>query len=239
MKIVILLPTYNEKDNLPLMVEAICQLKPQIDIFVIDDNSPDGTGKVAENLREKYRNISVIHRKNKEGLGRAYIHGFYEAMAANYDKVITMDCDFSHDPKYLVRMVELSKQYDLVLGSRYVPGGGVDGWSLWRKFISRGGNIYARIFLNLRYKDLTGGFKCYDVKVLRSMNLASLCSQGYTFQVETTYRIHNQGYRIKEFPIVFKDRVYGESKMSFDIAWEAIKILPRLRFYNKREKKYE
>lgn len=234
MKIVILLPTYNEKDNLPLMVEAIYKLKPKIDIFIIDDNSPDGTGKVADDLRRNYNNITVIHRKNKEGLGRAYIHGFHEAIAAGYDKVITMDCDFSHDPKYLLTMVDLASKYDLVLGSRYVPGGGIDGWSLWRKFISRGGNIYARIFLNLRYKDLTGGFKCYDVGALRSIDIKTLCSQGYTFQVETTYRIHNCGYRIKEFPIVFKDRVYGESKMSFDIAWEAIKVLPRLRFFNKK-----
>ena len=200
MKIVILLPTYNEKDNLPLMVEAIYQLKPEVDIFIIDDNSPDGTGKVAEELRKNYHNITVIHRKSKEGLGRAYIHGFHEAIAASYDKVITMDCDFSHDPKYLLPMIELASKYDLVLGSRYVPRGGIDGWSLWRKFISRGGNIYARIFLNLRYKDLTGGFKCYDVGALRSIDINSLCSQGYTFQVETTYRIHNRGYRIKEFP---------------------------------------
>lgn len=236
MKIVILLPTYNEKDNLPLMIEAIYRLDLGVDIFIIDDNSPDGTGQVAEELQTQYNNISVIHRVKKEGLGKAYIHGFHEAINQNYDKVITMDCDFSHDPQYLKQMVFLARKYALVLGSRYVVGGGVDGWSLWRRFISRGGNIYARLLLNLRYKDLTGGFKCYDAKALHDMNIGTLCSQGYTFQIETTYRIHNNGYKIKEFPIVFKDRVYGESKMSFDIAWEAIKVLPKLRFKTHRKK---
>lgn len=230
MKTVILLPTYNEKQNLPKMISAIHQLNLGVDVFVLDDNSPDGTGEVAESLSTKYRFIQVIHRLEKEGLGKAYIHGFQLAMKQNYQKIITMDCDFSHDPSYLPKMIKLSYKYHLVLGSRYVPGGGVCGWPWFRKFISRGGNVYARLLLNLRFKDLTGGFKCYDVETLRALNIESLYSQGYTFQIETTYRIHKSGYSIKEFPIIFKDRVYGESKMSPDIACEAIKILPKLRF---------
>lgn len=230
MKIVILLPTYNECQNLPLMVKAICNLCLSLDIIVLDDNSPDGTGQIAQQLANKYQNVNVVHRAQKEGLGKAYIHGFHIALSQKYDKIITMDCDFSHDCKYLAPMIEASQKYDLVIGSRYVPGGGVAGWPLSRKLISRGGNIYARIFLNLRYKDLTGGFKCYDAKTLRNIQLHSVSAQGYTFQIEITYRIHRQKYSIKEIPIVFKDRIHGTSKMSFDIAWEAVKLVPQLPF---------
>lgn len=233
MKIVILLPTYNERYNLPLMIDAILDLNMPLDILILDDNSPDGTGKIADNLQKQHTNVKVIHRPNKEGLGKAYIQGFQTALSNKYNKIITMDCDFSHDCKYLPKMLQIAEKYDLVIGSRYINEGGVTGWPILRKCISRGGNIYARIFLNLRYKDLTGGFKCYDAKTLEDIDVTSISSQGYTFQIEMTYRIHQKKYKIKEIPIIFKDRVHGTSKMSFDIAWEAIKLVPLLPFKGK------
>jgi dolichol-phosphate mannosyltransferase len=217
------LPTYDERENLAPMIEAILAAVPQVDVLVIDDNSPDGTGQLADDIAAREPRVKVLHRAGKEGLGRAYLAGFAWALARDYGLVLEMDCDFSHDPKYLTGMLAAAGEADLVLGSRYVKGGGTVDWGLLRKLISRGGSLYARTILGLTVRDLTGGFKCFRREVLEGIDLPTVECTGYAFQIELTYRAARRGFRIVELPIVFADRRVGHSKMSRRIVLEAIR----------------
>ena len=198
-------------------------------VLVIDDNSPDGTGEIAERLRAELDFVSVLHRERKEGLGPAYLAGFKQALADGADYVLEMDCDFSHDPRDVPRLLAAADDADLVLGSRYAPGGGVANWGLTRRTISRGGSLYAQVLLGARIRDLTGGFKCYRRAVLERIDLERVSSRGYAFQIETTYRALAAGFRVVEVPIIFADREEGRSKMSRAIVLEAIVRVPALR----------
>ena len=224
------LPTYNERENLEAMVSALGDVLPESGrILVIDDNSPDGTGEIADRLAAERDDVDVLHRDLKEGLGPAYLAGFRRALELGADLVMEMDCDFSHDPKDVPRLVEAARGADLVLGSRYVAGGGTRNWGLVRRLISRGGSLYAQILLGLRVRDLTGGFKVYRRAVLETIDLDAIDSKGYAFQIETTYRAIKAGFRVVEVPIVFVDREVGGSKMSRSIVLEAIWKVPVLR----------
>jgi dolichol-phosphate mannosyltransferase len=224
---VVCLPTYNERENLEPMVRALGD--KAVRVLVIDDNSPDGTGALADRLAEELDYVSVLHRPAKEGLGPAYIAGFRRALADGADLVLEMDCDFSHDPSDVPRLVAAADDADVVLGSRYVPGGGVRNWGLVRRFISAGGSWYARVLLSVPVHDLTGGFKCYRRRVLETIDLDGVHSKGYAFQIETTYRALRAGFRVVEVPITFVDREDGVSKMSRTIVAEAIWKVPTLR----------
>jgi dolichol-phosphate mannosyltransferase len=222
------LPTYNERENLEKMIRS---LEPfGVSVLVIDDNSPDGTGEIADRLAGELANVSVLHRERKEGLGPAYLAGFRRALADGAELVLEMDCDFSHDPNDVPRLIEACEGgADLVLGSRYVPGGGTANWGLVRRIISWGGSFYARVILGVRIRDLTGGFKCYRRRVLEALDLEAVHSKGYAFQIETTYRTLRQGFRVVEVPIRFADRTEGQSKMSRAIVLEAVTKVPALR----------
>jgi dolichol-phosphate mannosyltransferase len=222
-KALLCLPTYDERENLAPMVEAILAAVPAVDVLVIDDNSPDGTGRLADQIAAREPRVQVLHRAGKEGLGRAYLAGFAWALARDYGLVLEMDCDFSHDPRYLPGMLAAAEEADLVLGSRYVEGGGTVNWGLLRKLISRGGSLYARTILGLRVRDLTGGFKCFRREVLEAIDLPSVECTGYAFQIELTYRAARRGFKVREIPIVFADRRVGHSKMSRRIVLEAIR----------------
>lgn len=222
-KALVCLPTYDERENLAPMVEAILAQVPSLEILVIDDNSPDGTGRLADEIAARDPRVHVLHRQGKEGLGKAYLAGFAWALERGYRLVLEMDCDFSHDPRYLPAMLAAAAEHDLVLGSRYVPGGGTVNWGLGRKLISRGGSLYARTILGLSARDLTGGFKCFRREVLEGIDLATVQCTGYAFQIELTYRAARRGFRIREIPIVFVDRRVGHSKMSRRIVLEAIR----------------
>jgi dolichol-phosphate mannosyltransferase len=229
-RILICLPTYNERENLESMARALGGLGLDgLEVLVIDDASPDGTGEIADRLAAELPWVHVLHRERKEGLGPAYLAGFRRAFELGADLVFEMDCDFSHDPADVPRLVAAADDADLVLGSRYVPGGGTRNWGLLRRFISRGGSLYAQILLQLGVRDLTGGFKCYRRRVLESIDLAAISSLGYAFQIETTYRTLRAGFRVVEVPITFSDREVGGSKMSKAIVLEAIWKVPLLR----------
>ena len=228
------LPTYDEKDNVGPMTEAILAATPDVDILVIDDNSPDGTGQLADAIAAREPRVKVLHRAGKEGLGKAYLAGFAWALSHGYDLVLEMDADFSHDPKYLPGMLEASREADLVLGSRNVPGGGTVNWGILRKIISRGGSFYARTILDLPVRDLTGGFKCFRRQVLEAIDLPTVQCTGYAFQIELTYRTLRKGFRVKELPIVFVDRRVGQSKMSKRIVLEALRKVWSIRASNFR-----
>lgn len=228
-KTLIIVPTYNEKENLPLLAQAVFEVVPQVHILVVDDGSPDGTGELADELAAKDERIQVMHRTAKEGLGKAYVAGFHWALERDYEFVFEMDCDFSHRPEHLPDFLAAAQKADLVLGSRYIKGGGTENWGLMRKFISRGGNIYAQTILGLPYKDLTGGFKCFRRRVLEALDLNNLYSFGYAFQIELTYRAHKKGFNIAQVPIIFPDRTRGESKMSGKIFKEAFVTVWKLR----------
>ena len=224
------LPTYNERENLEAMVSALADVLPDDGrILVIDDNSPDGTGGIADRLADERDDVDVLHRPRKEGLGPAYLDGFRRALELGADLVIEMDCDFSHDPNDVPRLVAAAEDADVVLGSRYVLGGGTRNWGLVRRLISRGGSLYAQILLGLRIRDLTGGFKVYRRVVLETIDLDAIESKGYAFQIEGTYRALRAGFRVVEVPIVFADREVGGSKMSRSIVLEAIWKVPALR----------
>jgi dolichol-phosphate mannosyltransferase len=228
--LVVCLPTYNERENLEAMVSALGDVLPDGGrILVIDDNSPDGTGEIADRLAAERDDVDVLHRERKEGLGPAYLAGFRRALELGADLVAEMDCDFSHDPADLPRLVAAAEGADLVLGSRYVPGGGTKNWGLVRRLISRGGSLYAQVILGLGIRDLTGGFKVYRRAVLETIDLEAIHSRGYAFQIETTYRARRAGFRVVEVPIVFVDREVGGSKMSRSIVLEAIWKVPLLR----------
>jgi dolichol-phosphate mannosyltransferase len=227
----VILPTYNEAENLERIVGAVLEhLPPSRRVLIVDDNSPDGTGEIADRLAEADDSIAVLHRQRKEGLGPAYLAGFRVALGGGAERIIEMDADFSHDPSYLPGLIEATERADLVIGSRYVPGGGITDWGPMRRFISRGGSAYARAALGLPIKDLTGGFKCFRRIVLETIDLDSIEARGYAFQVETTYRAIKAGFRVVEVPIVFKDRTDGTSKMSRAIVAEAMWRVPAMRF---------
>ena len=228
-KAVVLLPTYNEIENVARIVPAILAAAP-VDVWVLDDNSPDGTGAAADALARENPRVQVVHRPGKQGLGRAYLDGFARALAAGYERIFEMDADFSHQPKYLQQMLRLSEDCDIVLGSRWAPGGGTENWPWSRRFISRGGSLYARTWLGVGVKDLTGGFKCFRREVLLAMDLDSVRTTGYAFQIEMTYRALKKGFRVLEMPIVFVERTVGASKMSRRIVVEAMLKVPRLRW---------
>ena len=218
------LPTYEERENLAPIVAGILAATPDVDVLVIDDNSPDGTGRLADELAAREPRVHVLHRAGKQGLGRAYLAGFDWALARGYAYVLEMDADFSHDPRYLpVLLGRARTDADLVLGSRYVPGGGTVNWGVGRKLISRGGSLYARTILGVRVRDLTGGFKCFRREVLEAIDLPTVECSGYAFQIELTYRALRRGFRVVEVPIVFADRRVGQSKMSRRIVLEAVR----------------
>ena len=218
----IIIPTYNEADNLEPMVEAILALGLDTDILVIDDNSPDGTGEIADRLAAALPPVKVMHRPGKLGLGTAYVAGFRYALERDYEYVFEMDCDFSHDPAYLPTFLERIRAYDLVIGSRYVAGGGTVNWSWLRKAISGGGNLFARTVLGLPVRDCTAGYKCFRRAVLQAIDWSQVRLQGYAFQIATVYYAHRLGFRIAEIPIIFEDRRVGQSKMSKRIVAEAL-----------------
>lgn len=220
----VILPTYNEASNLPHMVAELFALGLEgLEILVVDDNSPDGTGQIADDLRAKHPNaMHVIHRPGKLGLGTAYIAGFNYALAHGADRIVQMDADFSHSPSHLPRFLELLADYDVIIGSRYVSGGKLDEkWGLWRRFLSAFGNRYAAWVTGVPLKDLTSGFKCFRREALRALPLERIVSNGYAFQIEMNYLCHRAGYRMREEPITFDDRVLGRSKMSTRIILEA------------------
>lgn len=233
----LVLPTYNEAQNLEPFVAAVRDKLPApAHILIVDDDSPDGTGRIADRLAAEHENVGVLHRSRKEGLGPAYLAGFREALAGGAGLVLEMDSDFSHDPAYLPRLLDAAQRADLVIGSRYVAGGGVGDWGPLRRAISRGGSAYARIALGVGVgvRDLTGGFKCFRREVLEAIPLDSIQSRGYAFQVELTYRAIRLGFEVVEVPIVFRDRRAGASKMSRSIVAEAVWRVPLLRFTGRR-----
>jgi dolichol-phosphate mannosyltransferase len=230
----LVLPTYNEAENLEqLVAAALANLPDSARILVVDDNSPDGTGRLADRLAAAEEQIEVLHRPRKEGLGPAYVAGFRRALEAGASRVLEMDSDFSHDPVDLPRLLAATGEADVAIGSRYVDGGGVENWSLLRQWISRGGSSYARLVLGLPVRDLTGGFKCFRREVLEAMDLEAMSSRGYAFQVEPTYRALQRGFRVVEVPIRFRERRAGASKMNRSIVLEAAWRVPQLRLGRK------
>jgi len=226
----VVLPTYNEIENLPKICPAILEALPGATLLVVDDSSPDGTGVLADTMAHDDPLVRVMHRAQKQGLGRAYVDGFKTALDGGAQRIVQMDADWSHDPRYLLSLVDGLETADLVIGSRYVPGGGVRNWGIMRKVISRGGSIFARAVLRLSAHDLTGGFKAWRRDTLAALPWASLHSGGYVFQIETTFRASRAGARIREVPIVFVDRQLGTSKMSRRIIIEALAVVLRLRW---------
>jgi dolichol-phosphate mannosyltransferase len=225
---VVCLPTYNERENIEPMLRALGD--KGVRVLVIDDSSPDGTGEIADRLAAELDYVDVLHRRGKDGLGPAYLAGFQRALADGAELVLEMDCDFSHDPNDVPRLVAAVEEgADLALGSRYVRGGSVRNWGAVRRLVSSGGSLYARLLLGLDVRDLTGGFKCYRRRVLERIDLSAIDSKGYAFQIETTYRTLRAGFRVVEIPITFVDREVGGSKMSRAIVAEAIWKVPLLR----------
>jgi len=222
------LPTYNERENLEAMVRALEPLG--VSVLVIDDNSPDGTGEIADRLAGELDFVSILHRERKEGLGPAYIAGFRRALADGAELILELDCDFSHDPADIPRLIAACESgADLALGSRYVPGGGTENWGLGRRIVSWGGSFYARLLLGVGIHDLTGGFKCYRRHVLETIDLDAIGAKGYAFQIEITYRVLRKGFGVVEVPIRFAERTAGRSKMSRSIVLEGIVNVPLLR----------
>lgn len=222
----IIVPTYNERDNLPGIVEALGKLS--VDLLVVDDNSPDGTGDLADELAEEHAYVNVLHREEKNGLGRAYCAGFAWALEKNYEFVFEMDGDFSHDPEDIPRFLEAAKETELVLGTRYKGGIRVINWPLTRLILSLGAAKYVQWITGMPFSDPTGGFKCFRRKALEAIDLDQVRSNGYSFQIELTHKIWRQGLRVAEVPIVFTERAEGQSKMSGNIVWEAIWMVWRL-----------
>ncbi len=226
----LVLPTYNEAGNVEEFVETVLgKIPASSGVLIVDDSSPDGTGEIADRLAARHERVGVLHRPRKEGLGPAYIAGFRRALADGAELIVEMDSDFSHDPAYLPRLLEAAERADLVIGSRYVPGGGVGEWGALRRAISRAGCAYARFVLGVGVRDLTGGFKCFRREVLEAIDLDSIRSRGYAFQVETTYRAIRSGFEVAEVPIVFRERRSGSSKMGGAIVTEAAWRVPAMR----------
>ena len=229
---VIIVPTYNERENLPLMVERLLSLPVAVDVLVVDDNSPDGTGKIADELAAKNPQINVLHRTNKEGLGRAYIAGFKWALAKEYEFIFEMDCDFSHDPTEIPAFLKAAEQADLVLGSRYSGGVRVVNWPLKRLVLSRSAGIYVWLVTGMPFTDPTGGYKCFRRRALEFIQLDEVQANGYSFQIEMTNRLWRDGFRVTEVPITFADRTHGQSKMAGSIINEAFWLVWRLWMQN-------
>ena len=226
--VTICLPTFNERENIEAMLRALAQYG--VRVLVIDDNSPDGTGEIADRLASELDFVSVLHRPRKEGLGPAYIEGFHRALDDGADYVISMDCDFSHDPADVPRLIGAAVAgADIVIGSRYVQGGGTANWGLGRRIVSAGGSFYARTILGLKIRDMTGGFRCFHRAVLEQVGLDTIKTKGYAFQIEVTYRAVRQGFTVAEVPIIFPDRTKGKSKMTRAIFLEAVRKVPALR----------
>jgi dolichol-phosphate mannosyltransferase len=228
-KTLIILPTYNEKENLAQIIARIFETLPLAHVLVIDDNSPDGTGKIADDLSRQNPAVAVIHRKKKEGLGRAYLEGFRYALDSGYEYVFEMDADFSHNPVHLPEMITAADDADLVIGSRYITGVNVINWPMSRLLLSYFANLYARLITGMPIRDATGGFKCFRRRVLEKLNLKKISSSGYSFQIEVNYICWKKGFKMKEIPIVFVERKYGQSKMSTGIIREALFLLWKLR----------
>ena len=228
-KNLIIIPTYNEINNIELIINKIIGLDINADVLVVDDNSPDKTYEKVKDLKKNFSNLFLIINNKKLGIGKAYIKGFEYAISKNYSKVIQIDSDMSHNPNDIIKLLESSNSYDLVIGSRYINGIRIINWPLSRLALSYFANLYAKIITGLTIHDCTGGFKCIDVNVLKSLNLSSINSQGYSFQIEINYRAYIKKYKIKEIPIIFTDRTIGKSKMSKKIIIEAIFIVPMLR----------
>jgi dolichol-phosphate mannosyltransferase len=224
------IPTYNERENVESIVRAVLAADPRVEVLVVDDASPDGTGELADALARESPRVHVLHRAGKAGLGKAYLAAFDWGLQRGYAHLLEMDADWSHDPRYLPTLLDrAASDADLVLGSRWVKGGGTRNWGLGRQFISRGGSLYARLILGLRIRDLTGGFKCFRAEVLRAIDLPTVTSSGYGFQIELTYRAIQRGFRVVEVPIVFEDRRVGQSKMSKAIVFEALRMVWKIR----------
>ena len=226
----VVIPTYNERENIEQLLEEILSLPVNFDILVVDDTSPDGTWKVVEKLIEVEKRVNLIIRAGKQGLGRAYQEGFSWGIKEGYEFIFEMDADFSHSPKDLIRLRETAEEFPVVIGSRYVKGGRVEGWSKKREALSRLGNLYVKILLNLPVRDATGGFRCYRGEVLKKIPLERLSGKGFSFQIEMTFWAHKLGFPIKEIPITFRERELGESKMDSFIVKEAFFLVPRLRW---------
>jgi dolichol-phosphate mannosyltransferase len=230
-RVLIITPTYNERDNLPVFLDQLFSVAPDVHVLVIDDNSPDGTGAMADAVAEKNSRVHVMHRPGKMGLGSAYVAGFKWALERDYDVVFEMDTDLSHDPKYVPDFLrEIQAGAQLVIGSRNIHGGGVEGWGPGRHFVSKGGSLYSRTILNLGIRDLTSGYKAFTRTALQAIGLETIKSNGYSFQIETTYRLTRKGMKVTEVPIVFVDRRAGHSKMSRKIFLEAVAMVWKLRF---------
>jgi dolichol-phosphate mannosyltransferase len=238
LKTLVILPTYNEIENLQPLVEEILARGPY-DIVVVDDNSPDGTGALADRLTRKHKDrVFVVHRAGKEGLGRAYIAGFKWGLERDYDVLFEMDADFSHNPAHLSQFIrEIENGADLVLGSRNIKGGGTRNWSFLRQFISKGGSLYAQLILFSPYRDLTSGFKAFRREVLEALDLDSIHSNGYSFQIEVTHRARQMGFKIKETPIIFHDRKVGTSKMTGRIVLEAMLVVWKIRLSKRAQRR--
>jgi dolichol-phosphate mannosyltransferase len=230
MKTLIIIPTYNEIENLRPLLETVFSYAPETDLLIVDDNSPDGTGELADKIHEEDPRVHVLHRAGKLGLGTAYIAGFKYAVEHGYDAAFEMDADFSHDPRYLPDFLREIEHADLVIGSRYVRGGGTPNWTLMRRIISGGGNLFARFMLGMPIRDCTAGYRCYRREVLENLDLATIQTQGYGFQVEMAYRVWKHNYKIVETPIIFMDRRVGKSKMSRKIFFEGFLYVVRQRF---------
>jgi len=232
MKTLVIIPTYNERENIERIVPHVLEKDPSIHVLIVDDGSPDGTGEIAERMAKENDRILVLHRKNKSGLGTAYITGFKFALEKSYDLIFEMDCDFSHDPEYIPHFLEAIKDADLILGSRYISGVNVINWPMSRLLLSYFANVYSRWVTGLPLKDATGGFKCFRREVLEAIDFSKVKSNGYSFQIEMSFRAWKKGFRIKEIPIVFEDRKAGQSKMSKKIVREAIWMVWRLRWWS-------
>ena len=228
----VIIPTYNEINNIDVIINKIINLDLNLDILVVDDNSPDKTYDKVHELQKKYKNIFLIINKKKSGIGNAYIKGFEFAISNNYDKVIQIDADMSHNPYDINKLLDYSDSYNLVIGSRYINGIRIINWPLSRLALSYFANLYAKILTGIKINDCTGGFKCIDIEVLKSIDINNINSQGYSFQIEINYRAHIKKYKVKEVPIIFTDRTIGKSKMSKKIILEAIFIVPLLRLKN-------
>ena len=226
-KVVVLIPTYNERENLPVIVSRLRAAVPEADVLILDDDSPDGTGAIADQLSAEDGQVDVLHRKGKEGLGAAYLAGFARALDNGYDVLVEMDADGSHQPEQLPALLAALADADVVLGSRWVPGGSVVNWPIHRKALSLGGNVYARVLLGMPIGDATGGFRAYRASALRAMDLHDVASAGYCFQVDLVWRAVRRGLVVAEVPITFVERTIGESKMSRDIVQESLRNLTK------------
>ena len=231
MKALVIIPTYNEADNIKKTIQLLFKSAKDVDVLVVDDNSPDKTANVVKKMMKKDKRISLIERKGKEGLGTAYIAGFKFALERDYDRILEMDADLSHDPAEVPNFLKASEEADLVIGSRYINGINVVHWPLRRLILSYGANIYSRVITGVPIHDTTSGFKCFRREVLEAVNLDEVHSGGYSFQIEMNFRAWCKGFRLKEIPIIFVDRTLGQSKMNFSIMVEAVKVVWKLKYH--------